>query len=293
MEMKKPNWIILGPTKSWETAIEHQGIWGLKEMLYPEWKAMEKRDILFFHVTSPITGIIGVGKFDTRFIQDKPLWPEEIKEKRLIYPLKFQFDIEYIIERDRWEKDRIKPPLTIQEMRRGVNILSERTIRFLYIEFLEKFKFDILIESTEETPLYLETKETKEISINHKKVQEIIFEIGKLNRYVSEKEYPMNSERLDVVWRRIERSTPTYVFEVNIGGDIYHALGKLKHAFDLWNSNIFLVSTNEDINEADKLLEGTFHEIKDKIKKITISKINELYKQKSKWLEIEREIGLI
>lgn len=67
----------------------------------------------------------------------------------------------------------------------------------------------------------------------------------------------------------------------------------MKHAFDLWNSNIFLVSTNEDIRKANKLLDGTFHEIKYKIKKITISKINKLYEQKSRWVEIEREIGLL
>jgi len=293
MEMKKPNWIILGPTKSWETAIEHQGIWGLKEMLYPEWKAMEKRDILFFHVTSPIAGIIGVGKFDTRFIQDKPLWPEEIKEKRLIYPLRFQFDIEYIIERDRWEKDRIKPPLTIQEMRRGINILSERTVEYLYKEFLEKFEYTISSEITEKEISHTKDLDTQEVSIDHKKIQEIIFEIGKLNRYISEKEYAMENERLDVVWRKIERSVPTYVFEVQVGGDIYHALGKLKHAYDIWNSNIFLVATNEVMKEAEKLLEGTFHEIKDKLKRITTPKINELYEQKCRWIEIEKEIGLL
>lgn len=291
--MRKPNWIILGPSESWETAIEHKGIWGLKEMLYPEWKAMEKGEILFFHATSPIAGVIGFGRFNTRFIQDKPLWPDEMKEKRVIYPLRFQFDIDYIIENDKWKNDKIKSPLTIQEMRRGINILRGSTVEFLYKEFLEKFKIDITTIITEEIPTYIKTTETEEDSIDHKKLQEIIFEIGKLNRYISEKEYPIDSERLDVVWRRIERSAPTYVFEIQVGGDIYHALGKLKHAYDLWNSNIFLVSTNEDIRKANKLLDGTFHEIKDKIKKITISKINKLYEQKSRWVEIEREIGLL
>lgn len=138
--MRKPNWIILGPSESWETAIEHKGIWGLKEMLYPEWKAMEKGEILFFHATSPIAGVIGFGRFNTRFIQDKPLWPDEMKEKRVIYPLRFQFDIDYIIENDKWKNDKIKAPLTIQEMRRGINILRGSTVEFLYKEFLEKFK---------------------------------------------------------------------------------------------------------------------------------------------------------
>jgi len=103
----------------------------------------------------------------------------------------------------------------------------------------------------------------------------------------------MENERLDVVWRRVEKSVPTYVFEIQAGGDIYHALGKLKHAYDLWNSNIFLIARKEDLESATLLLSGTFHEIKDKIKKITIDKIQELYEQKRRWIDMEREVGLL
>jgi hypothetical protein len=45
----------------------------------------------------------------------------------------------------------------------------------------------------------------------------------------------MDGTRLDAVWRRVEKSVPTYVFEIQVGGDIYHAIAKLKHAYDLWN----------------------------------------------------------
>jgi hypothetical protein len=103
----------------------------------------------------------------------------------------------------------------------------------------------------------------------------------------------MENERLDVVWRRVERSVPTYVFEVQIGGDIYHALGKLKHAFDLWNSNIFLIVSKNDLGKVESLLSGTFHEVKEKVKIITPQKVSELYKQKRRWVDIEKEIGLL
>jgi len=83
------------------------------------------------------------------------------------------------------------------------------------------------------------------------------------------------------------------VFEVQVGGDVYHALGKLKHAFDLWNSNIFLVCTDEDLEKAETLLTGTFHEIGDKIKKLSITKTNELYEKKRSWTNIEKEVGLL
>ena len=119
--------------------------------------------------------------------------------------------------------------------------MQERTVEKLYKDFRENFNYEIpIVDQIKTETIREKTLTGKPASLDHSRIQEIIFEIGKLNRLISEKEYPMENERLDVVWRRVEKSVPTYVFEVQIGGDIYHALGKLKHAFDLWNSNIFL-----------------------------------------------------
>jgi hypothetical protein len=291
--MKKPHWIILGPEKSWETAFKQRGIWGVKEILYPEWKALDWGDIIFFYVTKTVRGVIGVGKVEAKFIQDKPLWPDEIAAKKVIYPFGFEFHIDYLIEQKDWKSKKIPIGLSIQEMRRGINLLQERTIEKLYEVFKEQF--NCIISPSEKETIDIRSGVTvpEQIPLSHTQLQEVIFKIGKLNRLISEKEYPMENERLDVVWRRVEKSVPTYVFEIQIGGDIYHALGKLKHAFDLWNSNIFLVAQEEDMKDAQSLLNGTFHEIKDKLKKITIQKIHELYQQKSRWVALEKEIGLL
>ncbi len=61
----------------------------------------------------------------------------------------------------------------------------------------------------------------------------------------------------------------------------------------LWNSNIFLIISEKDIEKANVLLSGTFHEIKDKVKIITSQKVFELYQQKKRWVDIEKEIGLL
>jgi len=84
---------------------------------------------------------------------------------------------------------------------------------------------------------------TKPGIASHEDIKAYLLEIGRIQGYIAEEEYPLDSTRLDVVWRKVERSVPTFVFEIQIGGDIYHAMAKLKHAFDLWNSNIFLVAT--------------------------------------------------
>ncbi|MEM2261657.1 MAG: hypothetical protein QXK24_04320, partial [Ignisphaera sp.] len=108
-----------------------------------------------------------------------------------------------------------------------------------------------------------------------------------------ESEYNMDGEKLDVTWRRVERGSPTYVFEVQIGGDIYHALAKLKHAHDLWNSNIFLITTKNDMTKVQDLLSGTFHEIKKKIQIIEVEKIDELFKLKKAYKDLERQLGIL
>ena len=292
--LKKPHWIILGPKQSWETAFKQGCIWGVKQVLYPEWKALDRGDIIFFHITKTVRGVVGVGKVKTKFIQDKPLWPDEISARKVLYPLRFEFDVDYLIEENDWKDKRISPGLSIQEMRRGINLLQERTVEKLYKTFRDEFNYTVLIGDEERIgAVHPKTPAGTQSSLGHSRIQELIFEIGKLNRLISEKEYPMDNERLDVVWRRVERSSPTYVFEIQIGGDLYHALGKLKHAFDLWNSNVFLVGREQDFEKAEKLLSGTFHEIQDKIKKLSIQKVSELYEKKRSWTDIEKEVGLL
>jgi len=72
--------------------------------------------------------------------------------------------------------------------------------------------------------------------------------------------------KLDVVWLKVREGVPAYVFEVQIGGDLYHAISKLKHAHDVWNSNIFLVITNKNALKIQDLLSGAFHEIKEELR---------------------------
>jgi len=126
----------------------------------------------------------------------------------------------------------------------------------------------------------------------HGEVIDKIKRIGKLQGYIAEKEYPMDIGRLDVVWRKVERAVPMYVFEVHIGGDIYHALAKLKHAYDIWNSRIYLVAGLRHQDRAEELLGGTFHEIGSQLVFIQIEKVEQLLRLKRGVRELEEELGL-
>jgi hypothetical protein len=132
---------------------------------------------------------------------------------------------------------------------------------------------------------------TKAGLIKHDDVKAYLAEIGRIQGYIADTEYSLESTLLDVVWRRVERSVPTFAFEVQIGGDIYHAMAKLKHAFDLWNSHIFLVAAMSDKSKYQELLSGTFHEVADQMRFIDATLVEELLGRKKSYQDMERALG--
>jgi hypothetical protein len=141
-------------------------------------------------------------------------------------------------------------------------------------------------------PIVEPTTKTELGAISHTDLKAYLSEIGRVQGYIADEEYPLESTRLDVVWRRVERSVPTFVFEVQIGGDIYHAMAKLKHAFDLWNSHIFLVAAMSDKGKYQELLSGTFHEGAGQMRFIDMSSIKELLEKKRDYKDLERALGI-
>jgi hypothetical protein len=131
------------------------------------------------------------------------------------------------------------------------------------------------------------------ITPTHREAQNTLMEIGRLQNYLASIEYPLGLERLDVVWRRLPESVPTYAFEVQVGGDVYHALGKLKHAHDLWNSRMFLVAAEGSMGTATQLLAGTFHEMSPELHLVALDRVVKLHGAKRSIYEIEKEMGIV
>jgi len=274
-------WLVVGNLKNWQTAFEHGNIWGLKATARHTalWKRISQGDHLLFYATSPVSGIIGYGVVRTKFRQDKPLWPKEIEEDKVIWPHRFEFDVEYCIPQDRWRIRKIVSDRIKTIVQGGFQTIGEEVAR------------EIVKELPAKPPVPVPA-EKKGVSL-HDEIKEKLIEIGRLQKLIADSEYDMDGGKLDVVWRRIERAVPAYVFEVQIGGDLYHAIGKLKHAFDLWNSNIFLVVAERDIQKAKGLLSGTFHEIRKTVKLIEPSKIDELLRRKKAYRDFEAELGIL
>jgi predicted RNA-binding protein len=297
-------WIAVGIPANWTEAFKGGNIWGLKLTQKHYWENLHENDIVLFYATHPIAGVIGYGSVQTKFHQDKPLWPEEIKEGRVIWPLRFEFTVEYCLPPDKWETNRTTSDTLKSRSRSGFQAAEPQLAKQLISDFKLKKPAEVpsrtklpqrVAEQTG-TSLYGDLPQRVDEGVEiplHKELQQKLVEIGKLQKYVAEKEYPFDLGRLDVVWRRIELSAPTYVFEIQIGGDIYHALAKLKHTYDLWNSHLFLIASQADHDKARSLLGGTFHEISHRVKFIQLNQVDELYVRKRAYLDLEKELGIL
>jgi hypothetical protein len=281
-------WISVGTPENWETAISGN-IWGVVEGLKSTWEKLQKGDILLFYATSPIKGVIGVGRIKNKFKQDKPLWAKEIKENRVIWPYRYDFEVEFLLPRSDWENKKVSITGLNVNIRSGLNLIKDREAVKILLQRMDESWNTELIRLVEEIP---EKVPLKKVSI-HDEIKEKLLELGRIEGYIAEKEYviPDLGERLDVVWRRVAASVPTYAFEIQIGGNLHQALSKLKHAYDIWNSNIFLISTKEDLPKINQLLSGTFHEIGERIRVLDVEKINEVYELQVKDHKLKKEIG--
>lgn len=283
-------WLVVGTERNWKVGFENHNIWGLKNFreLGALWNMLREGDGLLFYVSKPIHGIVGFGRVETKFKQTEPLWPEEVRRKEVVWPLRFEFDIEYCLPPNLWR--------THKYTSHDLQLITRMVFQCYPIEEVNAARIGLgltpVIEDSS-TPLSEPRVSSGIGTVNHKDVTADLAEIGRMQGYISDREYPIESTRLDVVWRRVERSVPTYVFEVQVAGDIYHAISKLKHAFDLWNSHIFLVASNEERGKYQELLAGTFHEVADKIQFLEIGLIQELLGKKRDYQKMEQALGIL
>ncbi len=289
-------WLVVGSPENWATAFEHKNIWGLKRTQRYLWDTLNEKDVLLFYVTSPVSGIVGHGTVRTKFHQDQPLWPQEVKEERVIWPLRFEFDVDRCLPFDEWQTSKIASSALFP--RGGFQVLSYELGRQLVskLKSLPKgYRVNApasLSASETPAPYAEEPQQAEQVSPSHEQIKQRLVEIGRLQGYLADEEYVFDIGKLDVVWRRVERSVPTYAFEVQVGGDVYHALAKLKHAYDLWNSRIFIVASQANHNKVANLLSGTFHEISGRVRFIDLGTVEELHRRKKAYLDFERELGI-
>ena len=273
-------WLAVGRSNQWLEAFNHGNIWGLKADGRPAvlWEVISEGDQVIFYATTPIAGVIGCGTIRRKFKQDKPLWPAELEQKAVLWPLRFEFDIDRLVSFERWQEDSLQD--------KNIRLMARGGFQSLDSPIADRIIRDLSGEDSAAGPAPLQRSQ-------HDQLKRMLVEAGIMQRYFAEHEYHLDNERLDVVWRRVANSVPTFVFEVQIGGDVYHALGKLKHAYDIWNSRIFIVAPESQRKSIETLLSGTFHEIQSVVRFLEVSQLEELYNLKRRLRDLEGGLGLL
>jgi hypothetical protein len=129
---------------------------------------------------------------------------------------------------------------------------------------------------------------------SHDDLKEMIYQMGVLQAKFPLKEFMLDDgRRLDVAWRKTPKSVPNWAFEVQVGGNLVEALAKLKHAWDLYSSIPVLVTTTDQLSDADNLLGGSFHEIKDVTRLLSDHKLAEFYNLKLQFKELKNTLGIV
>ena len=298
-------WIFSVIRENWEIARKHR-VWAVARKSLC--RKIRKGDFIILYVIG--TGsLCSIMKIIGDWVStDQLIWADEKEERKLKYP--FQVKVR-IIQEGLANVKSILPKLSFIENKQNWGLYFKGTPANMGKPILES-DYRLIYEAMRSNPLpkdigkLLKPERKRKISIRkfeesvpttlsspkHDEIRNMIFEIGKFEGRISEIEYPINNLRLDAVWKRIRTGNPTHVFEVQIGGNFFEALTKLKHAWDLWNSKPFLVTTEEYIAQAKWLLEGSFHEMKDDARIVNWKKIVRLYQLLKEANMIKSEIRL-
>jgi hypothetical protein len=228
-----------------------------------EWDERERdKDEKYRRLLEKLKGRIGEERFNEVF----KLSQEEISSKKFKKFKREGLDEIHIGKFKKWAKKKF-PEVTYDEAGKiGWNI---------WRDMADQEDQDTEGECKEAIPAH----DDKNI---HKTTVEALKEIGSLKGYEVLGEFRHGNFQYDVIWKRIVGGNPFSVFEVQVGGNLVEALTKLKHAYDIWNSRIYLVSDQQNVNKATNLLGGAFHEIKNHTGLVlwdTVTNILRLYRK--------------
>ena len=293
-------WLLSGAMSNWTHSVrEKEHLWATRDIpiLRKVVQRVGKGDLLVFYVTRPVTGVIGAGIVETeRYTGTTPYWPDEKRARNVLYPHRFKFQILHCLSEKDWKTKALRFDELPFKMAvyKSLNALTEDQFSSLIeacdrkwvTDIASKLRGEIVIpEKIGEPPSPIEEPD-------HDRIIEMLSEIGRLKQLVVEKEYPIDNLRLDVAWKRVAKGNPFAAFEVQIRGNFFEALTKLKQAWDMWSSVPILITTDEYANKARQLIEGSFREIRNRLKIVDYKEIKELYESWRKIDEIENRTTL-
>jgi len=132
--------------------------------------------------------------------------------------------------------------------------------------------------------------------ISHRNLQEAIAEIGKLQFYHTELEFPLElpgeDKNLDEVWKREITGVPTFAFEVELSGSIERALARLKFAYKRWNSRPRIVIPKEYSSKVNNIVLAEERDFSNQFKMYEPAQLVELLEKKRELKNLEQNLEI-
>src|SRR5439155_15460932 len=177
-------WVAVGSPEHWQLAFDQGGIWGLIESHEPQWKRLSRGDLIFSYAKSPISGLVGLGQVTKTFRQNVPLWPPEVQSNKVIWPLRFEFDVLQLVPTPRWKLERIKlDEVSKYRLQSGFFEVPDEIAAKIAQKFPQKLS---LVAQVTETPQPAYDKQ-----MGHDDIKATLVRNGTLQRFIAEKKHPM------------------------------------------------------------------------------------------------------
>ncbi|MCM8764348.1 MAG: hypothetical protein NC830_03155 [Candidatus Omnitrophica bacterium] len=304
--MAQKHWLVIGVKENWCTALQQPiPVWGLKDSYYREFRGLSSGDFIWMYVTKPVSGIIGAGIVRDTYIDRKNLiWREELEKGSVIWPLRFRMQILKVLPVYDWETAKISIKDFSLMWQRGFQQIPEDMAMEIFTRSQKVFSavsLEGLLKgpSINQIPVVRESdieKVPEPVFDSHSLIQNQIAEIGKLQSYHTQLEYPLSlpgeRKNIDVVWKREISGVPTFVFEIELSGMIEKAIDRLEFALNQWNSRPRLVVPEEiKIKVTNKInLKPAYFSRSAKL--YNPEQIADLLEKKRQLRDIERELEL-
>jgi len=308
MDKIAQNWLVIGVVQNWETALSQPvPLWGLKTRYQAEFQTLNIGDMLWFYATAPVKGIIGLGVIKDKYTDNMNLvWDEELKQKEVIWPLRFRIHVLKMISRNQWKTDCIKINDFNLIWQIGFQLLQDEHVSML----IERSK--LLFNGVSERDLFSGATITETLKVRekapsyiapekvgvpiHRDLQLQIAEIGKLQYYHTQIEYPIEltgeNKSLDVVWKREISGVPTLAFEVELSGGIEKAITRLKFAYSRWNSRPRIVVPKDFSKKVHNVLATEDRDFAKEFRMYETKQIIELLNKKRELKTLEQNLGI-
>jgi len=310
MEKKIQNCLVIGIVRNWETALAQPvPVWGLKPLYQSVFQALNIGDMLWFYATSPVKGVIGLGMIKDKYVDKMNLiWDEELKKKEVIWPLRFRIQVLKVINRGYWKSDCINIKDFGLNWQVGFQLLSdEHAIQladrsksvFGTLDTENLFAGATITQPTaarEPTAVYQTKLPVAESALTHRNLQESIAEMGKLQTYYTQIEYPIElpgeEKNIDVVWKREIAGVPTFAFEIELSGGIERAIARLKFAYTRWNSRPRIVIPEQFSKKVNNIIATEDRNFAEEFKLYEPKQVVQLLNKKRDLKNFEQNLGI-